>query len=210
MLIQTSLISAALHVLWAAVAESSDARIDWASLHCPKNNVSTLPTPTYGTHGRVWMICTELVIDAPPQKVYDTLIDFRSYHLWNSFVVDVQLPPDVTTTPDDVYEGMEMVFTTTGLIPGVNTTSDEVLTVLQDDAGEGYILNAWRSNVFHNGSLSRAEHPNILTSAEGGTRYVSYETYYEGLATPLIETLKPQLQAAFDRQGADLKAYLEG
>ncbi|KAM0809280.1 hypothetical protein AB5N19_09623 [Seiridium cardinale] len=185
--------------------------IDWASLHCPDDDTSTLPTPTYGTEERVWMICTELIINAPLQTVYDTLIDYNNYPVWNSFVVDIQLPADDIETPEDVYVGLKMVFTSTGLFPGINATSNELVTVLDDDISKGYLLNAWRSNEIFNGSLIRAEHPNILTDAgQGRTRHVSYETYYEGIATPLIYSLKANLQAGWDKQGQDLIAYLEG
>ncbi|KAK6067544.1 hypothetical protein SCUP234_11542 [Seiridium cupressi] len=185
--------------------------VDWASLHCPDDDTSTLPTPTYGTEERVWMICTELIINAPLQTVYDTLIDYNNYPVWNSFVVDIQLPANDIETPEGVYVGLKMVFTSTGLFPGINATSNELVTVLDDDISKGYLLNAWRSNEIFNGSLSRAEHPNILTDAgQGRTRYVSYETYYEGIATPLIYSLKANLQAGWDKQGQDLIAYLEG
>ncbi|KAI1874249.1 uncharacterized protein JN550_002828 [Neoarthrinium moseri] len=184
--------------------------VHWGKLHCPSDNTSTLPTPTYGSEGSVWMICTEMIIDAPPRAIYDALLDFRSYHLWNSFVVDVELPENVTRTPDDVYVGMPMFFTVAGLLPDANTTSDEILTVLDDQSSEKYLMNAWRSNTFLNGTLSQAEHPNILTSAEfGRTRYVSYETYYDGPNNPLLFPLKGQLQAEFDQQGLDLKRYVE-
>lgn len=155
------------------------------------------------------MICTEIIINAPAQNIYDTLIDFNNYYLWNSFVVDVQVPPGLET-PDDVYVGMQMVFTTAGLIQGVNTTSDEQVTVLDDDSSKHYLLTAWRFSGLINGTLSRAEHPSILTNAGSGkTRLVSYETYYEGPVTELILPLKPQLQVEFDQQGQDLKRYME-
>lgn len=103
-----------------------------------------------------------------------------------------------------------MTLTTAGLVSGINTTSDELITVLDDDVQKHYLLNAWRFTGRINGSLSNAEHPNILTAETyGRTRYVSYETYYAGPATPLVLALKPQLQSQFEQQGLDLKAYVE-
>lgn len=198
------------HAVVGATLTSADG-FPWGSLHCPEDANGTLPTPTYGSEDRVWMICTELLIRALPEAIYETLIDFERYHLWNSFVIDVALPANVTKTPADVYVGMDMVFTTVGLYPDVNTTSDEVVTVLSHDPRAGYLMAAWRSNVYINETLSPAEHPSILTAAgDGNTRYVSYETYYEGPATSLILPLKPQLEALFYQQGLDLKAYVEG
>lgn len=195
----------------AAVAQKRDAEVDWASLHCPDDDLSTLPTPTYGSEGSIFMACTELIIDAPAQRIYDTLIDFNNYHVWNSFVVEVDVPSDVQETPDDVYVGMPMVFTTSGLIPLLNTTSDETVSVLQDDSSQGYLMNAWTGPGTLLGlPFVPAEHPNILTDAgDGKTRYLSYETYYAGLGTPLVLTMKAQLQSEFDQQGLDLKTYVE-
>lgn len=76
--------------------------LDWELLHCPRDSLSTLPTPTYGTKGAVFTVCGELIINAPRQTVYDVILDFQKYHLWNSFVVDVQLPSNVMETPEDV------------------------------------------------------------------------------------------------------------
>jgi hypothetical protein len=156
------------------------------------------------------MICTELVIEVPWEIIYETLIDFRRYHLWNSFVVDVAVPEGLKT-PEDVYVGLDVLFTTAGLFPDTNTTSYEVVTVLSHDSRAGYEMAAWRSNFFYNGTLSRAEHPSILYDAGyGKTRYVSYETYYEEPAAPVIFEIKSQLQAVFDQQGLDLRTYVEG
>lgn len=135
--------------------------------------------------------------------MYDALIDFNSYHLWNSFVIDVDVPPGVRT-PEDLYVGMPMTFTTSGVVPLVNTTSAEVLTGLDKN------LPTWRSNVTLLGVLIVAEHPNILVDqGDGTTRYVSYETYYK---EPLILTLlaaRSTLAGLFEQQGKDLKAYVE-
>lgn len=137
------------------------------------------------------------------ESVYDALIDYSSYHTWNSFVVEVELPAGVKT-PGDVYAGMPMNFTTSGIVPLVNTTGQEVVTVLDSN------LPTWRSNITQLGALVVAEHPNILVyQGNGTTRYVSYETYYEN---PLILSLlaaRSTLQRLFEQQGRDLKAYVE-
>jgi hypothetical protein len=192
---------------------------DWGTLHCPSDPNDTLPTPTYGFTQRVWMICTELIIHAPPTLVYDTLIDFQNYNRWNTFIPLVyDFPSNISVTPDDVYEGMGMTFTVANLLPTGDTTSREIVNVLvpQPRGESGYRLSAWVSDEFLDGTLSRAEHPNILTPVQGDeegeewTRYVSYETYYEGPLTPVIWTMKDKLQEEFEKQGLDLKAYLEG
>ena len=190
--------------------ESGD--IDWAALRCPKDQDATHPTPTYGTKKGAFLICTEELIAAPPQVIYDALLDFRRYGAWNTFVVDVGLPADTGETPDGVYVGLAMTLTTSGLLDGINTTSTEVVSaLLRDDGGAGFMMNAWRVEDGLGGSLIAAEHPNVLVDLGGGvTRYLSYETYYPGLATPTVRLLREKLQERFVQQGRDLKAYVEG
>lgn len=135
--------------------------------------------------------------------MYDALIDYSSYHLWNTFVVDVEVPPGLKT-PGDVYIGMDMTLVTSGILPLINTTSNEVVTGLDEN------LPTWRSNVTFLGALVTAEHPNILVDEGGGvTRYVSYETYYQNPIITLLLATRPTLQRLFEKQGEDLKAYVE-
>jgi hypothetical protein len=135
--------------------------------------------------------------------VYNTIMDFNAYHVWNSFVTDVDVPPGVET-PDGVYVGMPMTFTTSGIVPLVNTTSAEILTVLNKN------LPTWRSNVTLLGVLIVAEHPNILVDqGNGTTRYVSYETYYKEPLVLSLLAMKSTLKGLFEKQGNDLKAYVE-
>lgn len=194
---------AASSFITSAVAMPPERATDWASIRCPQDSKSTLPTPTYGDTGAVFTVCSEQLIHAPSELVYDALVDYSSYHLWNSFVVDVEVPTGVRT-PKDVYIDMPMTFTTSGIIPLVNTTSDEVVTVLDKN------LPTWRSNITVLGELVTAEHPNILVDEEGGfTRYVSYQTYYKNPLIVALLATRPTLQRLFERQGEDLKAYVE-
>lgn len=186
-----------------AAASLPKRATDWASIRCPQDSTLTLPTPTYGDIDAVFTICTEQLINAPLELVYDTLIDFSSYHLWNSFVVDVEVPPD-TKTPEGVYIDMPMTFITSGIIPLINTTSAEIVTRLEKN------IPTWRGNVIMLGVLIVAEHPNILVDqGNGTTRYVSYETYYNEPLLPSLLALKPALKRMFARQGKDLRAYVE-
>ncbi|KKY30619.1 hypothetical protein UCDDA912_g09477 [Diaporthe ampelina] len=187
----------------SVTASFSERETDWASLRCPQDPRSTLPTPTYGDADGAFTICTEQLINAPSELVYSALVDYGSYHLWNSFVVDVEVPPGVRT-PEDVYVGMPMTLVTSGVIPPINTTSAEVVTGLDKD------LPTWRSNVSMLGVLIVAEHPNVLVDQGGGvTRYVSYETYYKEPLLLSLLALKPTLQRLFEQQGKDLRAYVE-
>lgn len=171
-------------------------------MQCSDDSYSILPTPTYEDAGGVFTVCAEKLINAPAELIYTTLIDFESYHTWNTFVIDVEVPSNVTSTPEDVYINMPMTFTTTGLLPLINTTSDETISFLDSDVGAGYLLTAWTSQV-------PSEHANILVSQGGGvTRYVSYETFYEPLGGAVL-LLEKELQKQFEQQGEDLRAYME-
>lgn len=219
-----------------------EGAINWGALRCPQDlddESSILPTPTYGTEGRVWMVCSETLIRAPPRRVYDALVDFGRYHDWNSYVTNVEIVhptsrANATTAKDHgkVYEGMELTFTFNGLGgEGVVTTGPEVVTVLSGGSaiksgggggnwetpatsgkktGGAHLMNAYRSDLSVAGELIRSEHPNVITVAgEGYARLVSWETYYEGKSTETFKLLRSQMQALNDQQGADLKAYLE-
>ncbi|KAI1505304.1 hypothetical protein F5X99DRAFT_430551 [Biscogniauxia marginata] len=150
---------------------------------------------------------------APPSS--PRRLDFLSYGAWNTFIVDV----DVPSTSRDVHVGMRMTLTSRGIAgPGLNTTSSEIVTVLDDGTDEDededasdYLLAAWRYDDGLGGAGTRAEHPTVLVALGDGTttRMLSYETYYEGLSTGTIALLRDQLQERFETQASDLKAYVE-
>lgn len=192
------------------------ATIDWGSIRCPAaTSLNTLPTPTYSTEKGMFLVCTELVIDARPRDIYHAIFDFRAYSTWNSFVREVALPPDVARTPDDVHVGLATRFTTTGIIPLLNTTSIELVTVMKGSFDNGhsenpYLMATWRYDDGLHGTSSRSEHPSIFVDrGDGTTLYISYETYFTGPGTLLLLPLKESLQKQFTQQALDLKAYVE-
>ncbi|KAI1753548.1 hypothetical protein F4782DRAFT_80650 [Xylaria castorea] len=188
---------------------------DYSSLACPSSSLSTLITPTYGEKGALFTVCSSIKINAPASLTRNAILDFKSYSSWNSFVVSVSLPSNVTETPKQDYVGMPMVFTTSGLVAGLNTTSAEILTVLDyvgvGGDGKSFMLAAWRYDDKLAGVDARAEHPIVVVDSGDGTSwYLSWETYYVGLLTPAIALLRTKLQAQFEVQSADLKTYVEG
>lgn len=100
-----------------------------------------MTTPRFGTANAVFTACSNLTIPSSPSTLYNVLADFPRYHEWNSFVYDVDLPVGVETV-NDLYVDMPMTFHTSGLIPGVNTTSNERITGLEPGLEMPYI--AWR------------------------------------------------------------------
>ncbi|KAI0594950.1 hypothetical protein F4775DRAFT_392563 [Biscogniauxia sp. FL1348] len=201
-------------------ASNPNPSINYTSLRCPPPSSPPsllLPTPTYGTSGRAFGVCTSVVVRAPAPAVYAALLDFASYGSWNTFIVSVAVPAGVdTSAPGAVYAGMRMTLTSAGILggeAGLNTTSQEVVTVVtgtETDNG-GYLLAAWRYDDGLGGAGARAEHPTVLVDlGDGTTRMLSYETYYDGLFTGAIALLKDRLQERFETQALDLKAYVEG
>ncbi|KAI5921576.1 hypothetical protein F4810DRAFT_712400 [Camillea tinctor] len=202
---------------------NTSAPIPYASLTCPPPHSPPsllLPTPSYGSTGAVFGICTSVLVSAPARLIYAALLDFSAYDRWNTFIVSVALPPGVNSTlppgqRPGVYPGMRMTLISSGILgSGLHSTSEEVITVLSDNnssSTEGYLLAAWRYDDLLSGLGSRAEHPTVLVDlGNGTTRMLSYETYYEGLFTGTVALLQDVLQERFEAQARDLKAYVEG
>ncbi|KAI0427310.1 hypothetical protein F5Y09DRAFT_35434 [Xylaria sp. FL1042] len=211
----TNRVAATVFMKDAISSAAIDDEYDYSSLSCPPSSLSTLTTPTYGTRGAVFTICSSIDINATAAIIRDVVLDFKSYSLWNSFVVSVSVPSNVTDTPQDLYTGMPMVFTTSGLVPGLNTTSNEVLTTVNGTCvggdGKPYILASWRYNDKLGGIGARAEHPVVIIDlGDQSSRVLSYETYYVGLITLPIALLKSNLGKQFSAQAVDLKNYVEG
>lgn len=165
-----------------------------------------LRTPSFGSRGIVFTVCTEREIEAPIGLVYNTTVGFRDYPAWNSFVVKVNPAPgySLDTVPPPI--NTIMIFTNQGIVPGTNDTVQSTEQLSFADAnvdGEARVaISSWKS-------YEQAEHPNILTdSGNGRTRYVSYDSFYYDIGQQSLP-LKDALQRLFDQQGDELKAFVE-
>lgn len=168
------------------------------TISCPPGILST---PAYGTTNAVFTVCSITQIHADASSVYEILIDFAAYDLWNSFVVHVA----PTSSPFPAVNAT-MRFTTARLNPDNTTNSDEVITIL--DAAN--TVTAWRYDDRPTPGLLAAEHvSNVTETREGWSRYVSWETFYGPIAVRIQETLASRLQDAFEAQGEDLRVYAE-
>lgn len=173
------------------------------------NASATLPTPSYGTTGGIFTICATAVISAPLASIYTAILSFRTYAAWNSFVTSVTLPANVTSA-EEVYVGMDMTLYTAGVLDGATTSSKEFVTVLDPEQGAGVKSAAWAFNDTVGGAFQRAEHVSLLREVGGGrVEYVSWETYYGPGALVVGGLLKGRLQSGFERQGLDLKRWVE-
>lgn len=175
-------------------------------LNCAPNS-GKMTTPTFGTTNAIFTVCAEKVIQSSPSPIYDILLDFPLYPAWNTFVVSVDVPSTVLTA-EDVYVGMPMTFHAAGLLPGINSTSNERITHLGPDIEP--LFNAWRFDPGDVVGLAvQAEHVNLLLDlGDGTTRYVSWETYY-GVGALALAVLKGSLQTQFEVQAEDLKERVE-
>lgn len=179
------------------------------NVRCNKAADGTQPnlsTPSFGSKGIVFTVCSEREIEAPVGIVYNTTVNFRDYPAWNSFVIKVDPAPgySLDTVPPPI--NTIMIFTNQGLVPGTNDTVQSTEQLSFADAnvdGEGRVaISAWKS-------YEQAEHPNILTDlGNGWTRYVSYDSFYYETGQQSLP-LKDALQRLFDQQGDELKAFVE-
>ncbi|TVY42691.1 hypothetical protein LSUB1_G002897 [Lachnellula subtilissima] len=187
------------------IAASSNAST--LPLNCAPNN-GTMTTPSFGTTDAVFTACAQITINSSPSAVYDVLLDFPDYPAWNTFVYSVDLPSNVSSA-EDVYVGMPMKLHTSGLLLGINSTSDERITFLEPGAVPPFV--AWRYDEGALvGVLMNAEHVTVLEDlGDGTTNCVSWETYY-GAGALLTLTLMANLQTEFQNQVSDLKGRVEG
>jgi len=157
-----------------------------------------MSTLTYGgTQNAVFTAFTQTLIQSPASKVFDIVTDLRNYDAWNSFVTHVAYDGDLKV-------GTEMNFTDARIFPGTTYQSAEVFTSLSPST----YITSWRFD--NTTSTQYAEHVTQIASFGPNTcLFISWETYYGPGSLAILAAVGVQLQAAFDQQGQDLKAYAE-
>jgi hypothetical protein len=169
------------------------------SINCARG---LLFTPTYGLKDAVFSVCAYIDIKGTPEQLFSTILDFRRYNEWNTFVYNAEVLENVTSA-SDVYLGMPVTLFSTGIVPDLNSTSMDVISGIK----RPYWV-AW-TNTAQAALVGYVEHVNLfLPVGNGMSRYISYETHY-GNATILIPFI-PNLQRQFEVQGLDLKKRVEG
>ncbi|KAH7350542.1 hypothetical protein BKA65DRAFT_498516 [Rhexocercosporidium sp. MPI-PUGE-AT-0058] len=192
------------HFLLPAAAAA--ATIPGISLSCAAKG-TIMATPKFGTKGAVFTVCAQTSIRGSISTLYDALLDFPRYKEWNTFVYDVDVPANVTS-PKDVYLGMPMTLHTHGLIPILNSTSQESISFLEPNYQPPFA--GWITDIGLGLAGLQAEHISLLRDlGDGMIEYVSWETYY-GAGALLVAALKDKLQTQFENQGRDLKIRVEG
>jgi hypothetical protein len=192
--------------LSAHLSARSAPEIDF-DISLPSKCLSLMPTYTYYNRtDALFTVCAETLICAPVSEIYDILIDFDDYHYWNTFVIQVH-----KVTPGEYRVGTVMDFVSALLLPNATANSTEVITVLEPNDGHGGAVTAWKSDPVSPAAeiLFAGEHVTKLIPTDEGVRYVSWETYYGVGAAAVQTTVGPQLQAAFETEGNDLKRGAE-
>ncbi|ERF69697.1 hypothetical protein EPUS_03689 [Endocarpon pusillum Z07020] len=165
-------------------------------------NGGILSTPTYGLDGAVFTVCASVEICASVREVSNTILDFRRYEEWNTFIYDADVPDNVDT-PAGVAPGLSVLFYSTGLQPDVNNTGTDVVTFVDQP-----FLSAWK-NVENEAFIGVSEHVSTFYPVPGGkTRYTHWQTHYMPQASLLLP-IKDSLQRQFEVQASDLKAYVD-
>jgi len=165
-------------------------------------NGGILSTPTYGLDGAVFSFCASIEINAPVQDVSNTILNFRNYKEWNTFIYDADVPANIDT-PDDVEPGLAVTSYSTGLTPGSNNTGTDVVTFVDRP-----FRTAWKNDQYQD-LIGVSEHVSTFCPMPGGkTRYTHWQTEYMPQSSALLP-IKDNFQHQFEVQTRDLKAYVE-
>ena len=161
-----------------------------------------LSTPTYGLDGAVFTVCASVEICGSVREVSNTILDFRKYEEWNTFVYDADVPDNVAT-PAGVAPGLSVLFYSTGILQGVNNTGTDVVTFVDRP-----FFSAWKNDE-NEAFRGVSEHVSTFWPRPSGkTRYTHWQTQYMPQGSALLP-IKDNLQRQFEVQASDLKAYIE-
>ncbi|KAL9079321.1 MAG: hypothetical protein Q9157_001797 [Trypethelium eluteriae] len=160
------------------------------------------PTPTYGIRDGVFTVCATINIKGTIVQASNAILNFRDYYKWNQFVYTASVPSGVQT-PSGVKPGLPVLFNSTGVPPGTNTSSTDIMTYIEPP-----YLAAWK-NVELEQFVGHSEHVQLFVSlGDELVQYVNYQTQYGANARNILY-LVPDFQRQFELQANDLKAYVE-
>lgn len=139
-------------------------------------------------------LCTEILIDAPPDAVWRTLTATRAYPDWNPFIVSLRgtlaagQKLDVTTRPPG---GNEMSFTP---------------VVLAVKSGSEL---AWRGDLFLPGIFTSEHRFRLEPAGEGRTKFLQSEKFTGLLIGPLTNSLLDRTALGFAEMNLAIKIQTE-
>ena len=137
-------------------------------------------------------ISTEILIDAPPERVWAVLTDFAAYRQWNPFIITIEGEPSVGRQLKAMFQP-----------PGARAQGFKPI-VLRVEPPNALI---WRGSLPIPGLIA-GEHSFLLTREGERTRFRNSETF-SGLLVPFLGKLLAQSREGFDQMNAALKARVE-
>jgi hypothetical protein len=137
-------------------------------------------------------ISSEILIDRPPEVVWDILNELDEFKNWNPFIVDAQ---------GEVGEGSHLVLTTKA------DTKEFTLkpTVTECVPGESF---SWMGHLGGMPGIFTGKHHHQLVATERGTRYIQSEDF-SGMLVPFVGKAIRDTEAAFGRMNVALKERAE-
>ncbi|KAF1936825.1 hypothetical protein EJ02DRAFT_413392 [Clathrospora elynae] len=186
--------------LVAHVVGTPTSTPDYNNIYCAYGAI--LPTPTYGLKDAVFTVCGTSEVRGSVQAVSNAILDFNCYYKWNTFITNASLP---VCTPDCVYApGLQIAFTSTGIVPDMTTVGNDVTTYIQ----RPYFF-AWK-NTESPDQTGISEHVSVFVPLSGGkVRYTHWQTQYGAGAKNLL-AVEDAFQSQFQKQADELKVYVEG
>ncbi|KAF2858591.1 hypothetical protein K470DRAFT_259675 [Piedraia hortae CBS 480.64] len=182
---------------------------------------NTGPRASYSIpDGGTFSIYSETLIRAPPQAVYDAILDIQNWKGWNSFVYDVQINahPNAHDANLRMRDGVNMTFFTQ-LNANEKSKSKETCTwvdgVQTRKDGKQPFVTRIRWDLHNAGAMIpsfvlRAQRTNEIEELEDSTTmYRTWETF-GGLAAAVVKWKYEQdLKDRFDDWCRDLKKHVE-
>ncbi|KAF5354590.1 hypothetical protein D9758_011215 [Tetrapyrgos nigripes] len=173
-------------------------------------------TPPEASSG-VFVSATSITIDAPPEKVWSTLLDFKSYREWNPFVrhqvlTDASrnpLPESSQEPSPGKYVYMNPVHLPPQMdkpsLPWQKNSTLVVITYLNHETRRV----AWRTASFPRFLLDAERWQTVSVGDDGKTRYETYEVFRGPLAYVVNFFMGKHLHQAARAMAEGLKARAE-
>ncbi|TCD68139.1 hypothetical protein EIP91_011505 [Steccherinum ochraceum] len=158
-----------------------------------------------------WTLSTSQIIDAPVEKVWETLLDFPSYPEWNPFVRK-QLVKDKSgrlADPQVISQGAVLDMTT-----HIPHTMDDTAKPTKAAATVTIVDNenhrvSWKYKFAFNWLLKSVRWQTVTATEDGKAKYESVETFTGLLVGATKSAVGDNLQKAFIAMGEALKARAE-
>ncbi|KAI9744670.1 MAG: hypothetical protein M1818_002199 [Claussenomyces sp. TS43310] len=188
-----------------------------------------IPVPTHGPSG-VFAVKSAIHISARPETVSRVVLDPSSYPRWSTFTpcVEIVFQPEAARNaiwpgPNDLHPGTKFTqtvyMTGNGLKPDakvsesrqnpIEVTFVDRLGEVEGDGREGFRI-AWKATAFSNWVMRSERVQELVDDGQGGTQYITWETFGGPLAHIIKWVVGAQLVERFRDTGRDLKAYVEG